>query len=38
MKDFLRRQVEDGLMLIYGFVYYLYKQLAFHYQHGNFQL
>lgn len=48
MKDFLRRQVEgvsfriSGLMLIYGFVYYLYKQLAlrvleFHYQHGNFQ-
>lgn len=33
----------SGLMVIYGFVYYLYKQSAlrvvgFHYQRGNFKL
>lgn len=33
----------SGLMVIYGFVYYLYKQSAlgvvgFHYQQGNFKL
>lgn len=50
MKDFLKCQVEDGmsfwipeLMVIYEFVYYLYKQLAlrvvgFHFQWGNFKL